>query len=101
MQRFVFFEAFNFPQQPLRKRIHLSDSSGIFDPLGLLAPVVIKLKCFFQKYWRLKLGRDDLLPESLIKTWLIFLDSLCDLNILIIPRRILCENVLRRFRIRI
>ena len=104
----LFFEAFSIPQQPLTKRLLLSDSSRIFDPLGLLAPVVIKLECFFQESWRLKLDWDDLLPESLIKTWLIFRESLCDLNILKIPRRILCENfeaaelhILRRFRIRI
>ena len=33
----LFFEAFSIPQQPLTKRILLSDSSRIFDPLGLLA----------------------------------------------------------------
>ena len=88
----LFFEAFSIPQQPLTKRLLLSDSSRIFDPLGLLAPVVIKLKCSVQESWRLKLDWDDLLPESLIKTWLIFRESLCDLNILKIPRRILCEN---------
>ena len=59
----LFLEAFGIPQQPLTKRILLSDSSRFFDPLGLLALVVMKLKCFFQDAWRLKLGWDNLFPK--------------------------------------
>lgn len=33
------------------KRLFLSDSSRIFDPLGLLAPVLITAKIMFQRLW--------------------------------------------------
>ncbi|XP_043947289.2 uncharacterized protein LOC122817906 [Drosophila biarmipes] len=52
------------------KRQVLSDVSRIFDPLGLLAPVVIQFKIIFQKLWLLNLDWDDPLPTKLADIWL-------------------------------
>jgi len=52
------------------KRQVLSDVSRIFDPLGLLAPIVIQFKIIFQKLWLLNLDWDDPLPTKLADNWL-------------------------------
>ncbi|KAH8334814.1 hypothetical protein KR067_004340, partial [Drosophila pandora] len=49
----------------ITKRQVLSDVSRIFDPLGLLAPVVIQFKMLFQELWVLNLDWDSPLPLSL------------------------------------
>jgi len=49
------------------KRQVLSDVSGIFDPLGLLAPIVIQFKIIFQKLWLLNLDWDDPLPITTLR----------------------------------
>ena len=36
--------------------------STIFDPFGLLAPFIMKIKLLLQSMWRLKIGWDDKLP---------------------------------------
>ena len=51
------------------KRQVLSDVARIFDPLGLLAPIVIQLKILFQELWLLNLQWDDQLPQNLMQWW--------------------------------
>ncbi|XP_044313278.1 uncharacterized protein LOC123037280 [Drosophila rhopaloa] len=52
------------------KRQVLSDVSRIFDPLGLLEPIVIQFKILFQKLWLLNMDWDDPLPTKLADNWL-------------------------------
>jgi len=52
------------------KRQVLFDVSRLFDPLGLLAPIVIQFKIIFQKLWLLNLDWDDPLPTKLADNWL-------------------------------
>lgn len=40
------------------KRTATSDLARLFDPLGLLAPVVVKAKIFIQQLWQFKLDWD-------------------------------------------
>ncbi|XP_070075685.1 uncharacterized protein [Drosophila takahashii] len=47
------------------KRQVLSDVSRIFDPLGILAPVVVQFKILFQELWLLDLDWDSKLPPKL------------------------------------
>lgn len=51
------------------KRNVLSEISKIFDPLGLLAPVIITAKIFMQTLWAAGIGWDECLPDTLAKTW--------------------------------
>ncbi|XP_067214144.1 uncharacterized protein [Linepithema humile] len=46
----------------LTKRNVLSTIAKVFDPLGLLAPILITAKIFIQELWSLKLGWDEPLP---------------------------------------
>ncbi|KAH8313484.1 hypothetical protein KR067_006894 [Drosophila pandora] len=68
------------------KRQVLSDVSRIFDPLGLLAPIVVQFKILFQKLWLLNLNWDDELPSKLADNWLKWRADLDNLHKLQIPR---------------
>lgn len=70
------------------KRQFLSDVAKIFDPLGLLAPVVISFKIMFQHLWLQNLSWDDELPKQLAETWFKYRKDIHALNDLIIPRYI-------------
>jgi len=64
----------------------LSDVSRIFDPLGLLAPIVIQFKIIFQKLWLLNLDWNDPLPTKLADNWLKWRADLDTLQKFQLPR---------------
>ncbi|GFV22864.1 uncharacterized protein TNCV_2220751, partial [Trichonephila clavipes] len=66
-----------------------STIAKIFDPVGLIAPVISKAKIFLQRLWRSKLEWNDLLPAEEYREWQQFLVSLENINNIEIPRRIL------------
>ncbi|XP_071544498.1 uncharacterized protein [Panulirus ornatus] len=47
------------------KRAVLSVISKLFDPLGLLCPIIMMAKIMFQDIWRLGLSWDEILPTEL------------------------------------
>ncbi|GFV31659.1 uncharacterized protein TNCV_692331 [Trichonephila clavipes] len=51
------------------KRCVLSTIARLFDPLGLLGPVVARAKIFMQSLWRLKIDWIDELPSERAKEW--------------------------------
>lgn len=83
---------------PLTKRIALSQIARLFDPLGLVGPVITSAKLFMQALWTLKSneghtwGWDQELPSSYKERWLAYTSELPLLNDLRIERCILCSN---------
>ncbi|GFT04977.1 integrase catalytic domain-containing protein [Trichonephila clavipes] len=51
------------------KRFILSVIGRIFDPIGILGPFVIKLKCLLQELWTLGVQWDSELPPKLRHKW--------------------------------
>ncbi|XP_055951616.1 uncharacterized protein LOC129987689 [Argiope bruennichi] len=76
----------------LTKRTVLSVVARLYDPLGLLGPVISKIKIFLQKLWLQKLTFDDPLPPAIGKEWSHVVQSLRALELVKIPRWILNEN---------
>ncbi|XP_062541716.1 uncharacterized protein LOC134209715 [Armigeres subalbatus] len=80
------------PDAPLTKRSALSQIARLFDPLGLLGPVVVTAKLFMQALWMLKNDNgkvfdwDQELPSSMRDTWLSYCTQLPLLNNLRIDR---------------
>ncbi|GFV68111.1 uncharacterized protein TNCV_1873931 [Trichonephila clavipes] len=57
------------------KRCVLSTIARLFDPLGLLGPVVTRAKIFMQSLWSLKIDWIDELPSERAKEWHRFLED--------------------------
>ena len=54
---------------PSKRRI-LCIISSIYDPLGFLQPLIVKLTLLFQSISRSGIGWDDPIGESFYKKWL-------------------------------
>ncbi|XP_055590754.1 uncharacterized protein LOC129742843 [Uranotaenia lowii] len=84
------------PKQPpdtlMTKRIALSQIAQLFDPLGLVGPVIVTAKIFMQTLWGLTSdedkpwGWDQPLPDSLSNYWIKYYSQLPLLEQLRIPR---------------
>ncbi|XP_055589427.1 uncharacterized protein LOC129741706 [Uranotaenia lowii] len=88
---------FSFPDLkssnlPITKRIVHSDAACLFDPLGLVGPIVVTAKIFIQKLWRSKLDWDDKLEESSQQFWSEYRRCLLQLSSLSIPRWLGCSK---------
>lgn len=53
----------------ITKRSILSEIASLFDPLGLLAPIIIRAKIFMQSLWLGAYGWDDELPGNILAEW--------------------------------
>ena len=71
----------------LTKRTLLSQLNKIFDPLGFLAPILVKGKIFLKQLWQLKIDWDTPLQEDLQRKWCSYYEDLQILKNLSIPRK--------------
>ncbi|XP_077277433.1 uncharacterized protein LOC143905732 [Temnothorax americanus] len=78
--------------QAITKRIVLSKIAQVFDPLGLLAPLLITGKIIMQKLWMHDLDWDQPIPQELSSEWENYCASLARINTLQIPRNVVSAN---------
>ena len=60
--------------------------ASIYDPLGVLNPIVVTFKVFFQKLCLSKLGWDEHLDGDLLKEWNVIIEGLSDASDICVPR---------------
>ncbi|XP_043286900.1 uncharacterized protein [Venturia canescens] len=84
-------------QGRITKRILLSKIAQIFDPLGLLSPVLINAKCMMQQIWQFQTSWDETLPQQFQDNWEEYSSALAKINDVHIPRNINPGNSNRRF----
>ncbi|GBL92712.1 Speckle-type POZ protein-like B [Araneus ventricosus] len=77
------------------KREVLSEIGRLYDPLGLIGPIITKAKIFIQGLWKIKLDWSEQLPPDAIKEWKRFYLKLSEVNNLKIQRYILLPGTLR------
>lgn len=70
------------------KRSVLSLTARLFDPLGWLAPAVVRAKILFQSTWLQGIGWDTLLDDDNARLWRVFQESLPELERIQIPRHL-------------
>ena len=85
--------------QYITKRQVLSTIARIFDPLGLIGPVITRAKILMQRLWTKNLGWDDKVPEPLVTDWKTYHQSLKEIEQLNIPRQITCKETSTRTEI--
>nr|XP_024215960.1 uncharacterized protein LOC106692822 [Halyomorpha halys] len=72
----------------ITKRAMLSAVARIFDPLGLLAPVIFLAKVLMQEIWKARLDWDDELPSDLGDAWIKLMQDWQCLSSISVPRYI-------------
>ncbi|XP_018302670.1 uncharacterized protein [Mycetomoellerius zeteki] len=80
------YESVPSPHQNITKRSILSETAQLYDPLGLIAPVLIRAKIPIQELWLLRIQWDSPLPPELQDQWSAFKQQLLTLNNFNIPR---------------
>lgn len=71
------------------KRSMVSEMARLFDPLGLIGPVVVQAKILVRELWREKLDWDAQLPDNYHLKWVSYYNHLADVNNIRIPRRVI------------
>lgn len=74
------------------KRIILSQIATLFDPLGLLGPVIIRAKILMQTLWKLELEWDESVPTDIYSAWQTYTNELQQLHDIKIPRITMLRN---------
>jgi hypothetical protein len=70
----------------LSKRTVLSVIAQLFNPLGLVSPIIVKAKIILQKIWSQNLDWGQEIPEELSILWYDFINTLSELNNVAISR---------------
>jgi len=76
----------------ITRRSMLSMVSSLYDPLGLIAPVLVVGRRLFQDVTRLNLGWDEPVPLQVSEAWIRWLESLESLADIVIPRCIVPDG---------
>lgn len=76
----------------ITKRVILSEIASVFDPLGLISPVIIKFKIIMQQLWQLNTSWDAVLPSNIEKEWKDNHQKFSDLNLLVINRSLIGDG---------
>ncbi|GFR13147.1 uncharacterized protein TNCT_7121 [Trichonephila clavata] len=74
------------------KREVLSTIAKLYDPFGLIGPVITKSKIFLQKLWLEKHNWDDSLPDILCIEWNNFVSTLNKIENISVNRYLLTDN---------
>ncbi|XP_053691865.1 uncharacterized protein LOC128740351 [Sabethes cyaneus] len=80
------------PHELFTKRKVFSEIGRLFDPLGLVSPIVVVAKILMQKLWTAGLSWDKNLEGELLVSWLKFRDTLPQMNEMTVPRRVIFPN---------
>jgi hypothetical protein len=73
----------------ITKRSILSTIASIYDPLGLIGPVIVVAKLIMQRLWQGKLHWDETVPTSLHTSWEQFCGDIININDTRIPRKVI------------
>ncbi|XP_075167640.1 uncharacterized protein LOC142239748 [Haematobia irritans] len=89
------------PIRSVTKRTVTSDLAHIFDPLGLLSPVVVRAKMFVQELWNLNLSWDEAVPSEFDYRWRNFRDSLKSLETFPVHRHVYKGHIFQNTQLHI
>ncbi|CAK9799145.1 hypothetical protein ANTPLA_LOCUS1910 [Anthophora plagiata] len=82
----------NTETKRVTKRSILSQIAKLYDPLGLLGPIVISAKLIMQDLWKAQLEWDEAVPQHIYTAWINYISQLPALNNFQIPRKVLTDS---------
>lgn len=85
-ERDVFGFKFEQVKNVTTRRQLVSSISSIFDPFGMMVPIVVVGNSLIQQAWMAKTGWDEGLPEEVLTRWRKWNDSFALLGDLQVPR---------------
>ena len=86
---FFYGKRYPLPNGSISKRTMLSLVASVYDPIGLISPLIIFGRIMLQRATRLKAGWDDSLPDDIVKPWVKWWNMLDDLPDIKFPRCII------------
>ncbi|XP_064488356.1 uncharacterized protein LOC135400454 [Ornithodoros turicata] len=69
------------------KRAMLKATASVYDPLGWVAPFLVRAKYLFQKLWVMEVDWDDVLPDGIDAEWKKWCSEVDKLRNIQVPRR--------------
>ncbi|KMQ87175.1 hypothetical protein RF55_13617 [Lasius niger] len=72
----------------IKRSILSSIFAQIFDPLGLLGPVIVTAKIMIQKLWKLRIDWDESLPSDIYTEWMDYVVKIQELNEFKVQRKV-------------
>lgn len=76
----------------LTKRTILSQIAQLFDPLGLLGPIIVRAKIIMQQLWKANISWDEAVPQSILTMWIELRQELSHLSKFSIPRKDIIDH---------
>ncbi|XP_018315341.1 uncharacterized protein [Mycetomoellerius zeteki] len=76
----------NVDHHTVSKRAILSETAKLFDPLGVLGPIIVTAKIILQELWQAGCQWDESVPQAIQSRWLKFKSQLPEINRLQINR---------------
>ena len=83
------------PPSVITRRQYYSQVQSLFDPIGLLSPIMLRAKLLLRKTWEndcSKLAWDDPLPAELVREMVSFFVELFELETIVFPRSLLPKD---------
>ncbi|XP_050521267.1 uncharacterized protein LOC126894359 [Daktulosphaira vitifoliae] len=83
----------------ITKHSILSHIASIYDPLGLLGPIIVQGKFIMQNLWQQQLEWDEPVPVNIKNDWEAYVKKLGYINKIIIPRKIIGEQKIVEYQV--
>lgn len=80
------------PPTNITKRTVVSAIAKLFDPIGLLAPIIVRGKSLIQDLWRIRIDWDEPMPADFVQRWIEYNDSLSIIEQITVPRWLNTRN---------
>jgi len=74
------------------KREILSAISKLFDPLGIVSPIIVRAKLIMQETWRTNIEWDDILPDRIQMAWNDYIRDLENFGAIHVPRHVMSRS---------
>jgi hypothetical protein len=86
VEKDAFTFSFTLKEKPATRRGILAVTSSVYDPLGLISPLILPAKLLLQDLCRKRLGWDDEIPSEMQAKWHKWIDSLSEIAALQVKR---------------